>query len=135
MQSNLDVAHELYEAFASSDAERLLSLLHPEFEGVVTAGLPNDFGGTYHGPGAMLTECWARVAQVLDVRPVPNELLEVTDGSIVVLGRYMGSSRDSGERPLDAVFAHILSFRDGSIAKLIQITDSRLWAEALQPIG
>jgi hypothetical protein len=81
MQSNLDVAHQLYASFAKPHAETLLSLLHPEFEGVVTAGLPNDFGGTYQGPEAMLTECWARVFEVLDVRPVPSELLEVARSS------------------------------------------------------
>jgi ketosteroid isomerase-like protein len=135
MQPNLDVAHQLYEAFAKPDAEKLLSLLHPEFEGVVSTGLPNDFGGTYHGPEAMLAECWARVFQAFDVRPVASDFLEVSDGSVVVLGSYVGNARDGGEHPLDAAFAHVLGFRDGSIAKLIQITDSALWAEALQPIG
>jgi ketosteroid isomerase-like protein len=134
MPSNLERAGELYDAFAKADTQGLLALLHPRFEGVVSAGLPNDFGGTYHGPEAMLSECWARVFQAFDIRPVPAEFLEARDGSVVVLGNYMGHARESGNT-LDAAFAHILRFQDGAIAGLRQITDSRLWAEALEPSG
>jgi ketosteroid isomerase-like protein len=134
MPSNLERARELYDAFAKGDAQELLALLHPQFEGVVTAGLPKNFGGTYHGPEAMLTDCWARVFRALDVRPVPAEFLEVRDGSLVVLGSYVGKARDSGNT-LDAAFAHVLRFQDGAIVALRQITDSQLWGNALEPGG
>jgi ketosteroid isomerase-like protein len=131
MRANLDVAHEFYEALAETDPEKLLALLHPEFEGVVSAGLPNGFGGVYHGPEAMLAECWGRVYQALDVRPVPAEYLEVRDGSIVTVGSYVGHSRDESKHRLDAAFAHVLRFRDAKISRLVQITDSHLWVRAL----
>jgi hypothetical protein len=53
------------------------------------------------------------------------------------LGSYIGKPRDGAKQPLNAAFAHALtlSFRDGSVARLVQITDSALWAQALEPVG
>jgi ketosteroid isomerase-like protein len=126
----LDTAERLYEAFAAHDAERLVALLHPDFRGEVTAGLPHDLGGVYEGPESMLRDCWARVFRVLDTRPVPDELVATEDGRVIALGRYRGRGRDSG-RPHDAAFVHVLRFRDGRVVELRQITDSRRWAGAL----
>ena len=131
MKSILDVARELYEAFARADAEALLELLHPDFQGEVTAGLPRGFGGTYEGPKAQLADCWARVAAVLDARPEPTELLLAERGTVVALGSYVGRARETGKQ-LDAAFAHILRFRHGKIIALRQITDSQRWVEALE---
>lgn len=132
MKSNLDLARSLYEAFASSDAEALLKLLHPDFEGEVTAGLPRGFGGTYKGPQAQFADCWARVAEVLDVRPQPTEFLATEGGDIVVLGSYIGCARFTGKQ-LEAAFVHVLGFHEGRIVALRQITDSQRWVEALTP--
>jgi ketosteroid isomerase-like protein len=132
MKSNLELAREFYEALARSDAEALLELLHPDFEGEVTAGLPRGFGGTYQGPQAQLADCWARVAAVLDARPEPSELLIAERGTIVALGSYIGRARETGKH-LDAAFAHVLRFRNGRMVSLRQITDSQRWVEALEP--
>jgi ketosteroid isomerase-like protein len=78
----------------------------------------------------MLRECWGPVFAALDTRPVPDELIPTVDGRIVVLGRYRGAARESG-REHDAVFAHVLSFRDGKVSALTQITDSQRWHDAL----
>ena len=124
------LAERLYEAFDADDAATLRELLHPRFVGEVTPGLPRDWGGTYEGPETMLRECWARVFAELDARPVPEELIATGDGRLLVVGSYRGRARASG-RLLDARFAHLLSFADGRIARLVQITDSARWHEAL----
>jgi ketosteroid isomerase-like protein len=46
------------------------------------------------------------------------------------VGRYQGHSRSTG-RIHDAAFAHILQFRAQRICKLIQITDSVRWHDAI----
>jgi uncharacterized protein len=130
MTEVLDTARRLYDAFAAHDAERLVALLHPDFRGEVTAGLPHDLGGVYEGPEAMLRDCWARALGVLDTGPVPDELVETRDSGVVALGRYRGHGCESG-RPHDAAFVHVLRFREGRVLRLLQITDSRRWAEAL----
>lgn len=130
--SNREIAEELYGAFEARDPGRLAALLHETFHGEVTPGLPRDWGGTYVGAEAMLRECWAQVFSELDTRPVPAEMIEAADGRIVVIGHYRGSGRKSGN-PHEAVFAHVLSFEDGRIRALQQITDSQRWHEALGP--
>jgi ketosteroid isomerase-like protein len=132
MSAHLDLAHRLYDAFRRSDPEGLLACLHPDFQGTVTAGLPDDLGGRYQGPESMLRDCWARVARRLDVRPVPERFLLADDDRVVVLGSYRGTAR-GGPRELDAAFAHVLHVRDGLIDELVQVTDSVLWARALEP--
>jgi 2-(1,2-epoxy-1,2-dihydrophenyl)acetyl-CoA isomerase len=48
----------------------------------------------------------------------------------VVTGRYRGRARVGGGE-LDAEFAHFLTFADGRIACLVQLTDTAQWASAL----
>jgi uncharacterized protein len=127
---NMRTARQLYDAFNSQDARTLLAVLAPGFRGVVSDGMPDGLGGSYHGPEAMLHDCWARVFVLLDVRPVPDEYLPAGSDRIVVIGHYLGIARSSG-RPLSAAFAHILRFANGLVTELVQITDTQRWHEAL----
>jgi uncharacterized protein len=45
---------------------------------------------------------------------------------VVAVGHYRGTVRASG-RPVEASFAHVLTIRDGRIARLDQITDTGSW--------
>ncbi len=122
----------LYRAFSAGDGPALLELLHPEFVGQVTAGLPNDWGGVYRGPKQMLAECWGAVFSILATRPVPEEMVPTVDGRMVVLGHYRGQARASG-RVHEAAFVHVLGFADdGRISRLTQVTDSARWHQALK---
>jgi 2-(1,2-epoxy-1,2-dihydrophenyl)acetyl-CoA isomerase len=47
----------------------------------------------------------------------------------MVTGRYAGTARSGGV--LDAEFVHFLTFTDGQISGLVQLTDSARWASAL----
>jgi 2-(1,2-epoxy-1,2-dihydrophenyl)acetyl-CoA isomerase len=129
MPTTLDLARELYDAFAHADGQRLVALLHSDFHGHVSEGMPAGVGGTYVGATAMLREVWMPLAQRFAVRPVPERFLTCDGGDIVVLGHYEGQPPGSG-RPLSAVFAHVLTFRDDRIAELLQITDTQRWVEA-----
>lgn len=129
MASNVELAQYLYGAFERADTERLLELLHPEFIGHVSEGMPDDVGGTHGGPQNMLTEVWAPLARRFGVRPVPEQLYACTDGTVIVIGSYLGEP-PRADRPLNAAFAHVLAFRDDRIVELRQITDTHRWAEA-----
>lgn len=134
-RSNVEAARRLYAAFEAADAPALLEALDPGFRGVVAQGMPAGLGGTYEGAERMLRDCWGRVFQLLDTRPVPEEYLEVAgDERVVVLGRYSGRARASGLAH-EASFAHVLRFREGRVAELVQITDTSRWHEALGPAG
>jgi ketosteroid isomerase-like protein len=129
MPTTLDLAKELYDAFADADGKRLVALLHNDFRGHVSEGMPLGVGGTHAGPTAMLREVWIPVAQCFAARPVPERFLTCGDGEIVVLGHYEGQPAGPGS-PLSAAFAHVLTFRGDRIAELIQITDTQRWVNA-----
>lgn len=123
------LATELYAALAQGDGERIGALLHPEFRGRTTEGLPLDLGGVYRGPDAMRREFWGRIGQNFVAKADPSEFALLDDGRLLVSGRYTGTARDGGA--LDAEFVHLLSFTDGRIAGLVQLTDSARWQRAL----
>ena len=53
---------------------------------------------------------------------------------MVVLGRYEGTARGTG-RPLSAAFARVLRIADGRVCKLVQITHTARWNDALGASG
>lgn len=129
MPTNLELARDLYDAFARADAAGLVALLHPQFVGHVSDGLPGGFGGTHRGPEMMLAEAWAPVFRRFAVRPVPDRLIACEDGEVIAIGSYVGDP-PGAEQALRAAFAHVLAFREGRIAELRQITDTQIWSEA-----
>jgi 2-(1,2-epoxy-1,2-dihydrophenyl)acetyl-CoA isomerase len=124
------LARTLYEALAGGDADTLAGLLHPDFVGETTEGLPFALGGRHEGPEAMTRDFWWSVGRHYRARAEPEQMLALADGGLLVLGRYTGSARDGGA-PLDAAFAHVLHFVDDRIVGLAQYTDSARWAGAL----
>jgi ketosteroid isomerase-like protein len=129
MTSNADVARNLYEAFERADPELLLGLLHPDFVGHVSEGMPGALGGTHVGPVAMLADVWAPIWRRFRARPVPERFLSCADGTVVVTGTYVGQSPDT-TRALTAAFAHVLALREGLVCEMRQVTDTQRWAQA-----
>ncbi|MBF6149555.1 enoyl-CoA hydratase/isomerase family protein [Nocardia nova] len=125
-------AAELYDALATGDRERLDALLHPRFEGRTTEGMPFELGGVYHGPDAMRRDFWGQIAKHYTARAIPERFSWLDDGRLAVIGRYTGHAR-TGHGVLEADFIHILSFQQGRISGLVQLTDSERWRQALTP--
>jgi 2-(1,2-epoxy-1,2-dihydrophenyl)acetyl-CoA isomerase len=124
------LAKRLYRALATGDRDELDELLHPGFVGRTTEGLPLGLGGHYQGPDAMRREFWGRIGASFVARAEPVEFGSLDDGRLLVRGRYRGRTRD-GVAALDAEFVHLLSFADGRIRELVQLTDSARWREVL----
>jgi ketosteroid isomerase-like protein len=120
-------AQRLYEAFAARDGEALLAAMTEDFVGTVSRGMPLGVGGRHDGRDAMLRDVWAQVFVAYDMAVEPDRYLVCTPEEVVVLGSYRGTERATGER-VDARFAHVLTLRDGQVATLEQITDTRSWA-------
>ena len=126
---HLAAARDLYAAFAARDAVALLDVLHPEFVGYASAGMPLRVGGRHDGPKAMLAEVWGPVFAAYDAVPEADELLVCDDGRVVAVGAYRGTERGTGAA-MEATFAHLLRFRNGKISELVQITDTASWPVA-----
>ena len=131
LDTNVSTAQQLYRALAAGDREALSMLLHPEFVGHVTDGLPLNMGGRHDGPEAMRRDVWWTIGRHYKVEVQPDEFRHLDDGRLFVAGHYRGEGRTSGRR-LDAAFIHLIAFAaDGRIASLQQLTDSAAWVQAL----
>jgi ketosteroid isomerase-like protein len=126
MSEQAKAAQRLYDALAARDPAAVLDALHEDFVGDVSAGMPLDVGGRHAGPQAMLEHVWVPVFAHYDMSVEPDELLPSGDDRLVAVGRYRGVERASGRR-VDAAFAHVFTLRDGRIAALRQVTDTRRW--------
>jgi 2-(1,2-epoxy-1,2-dihydrophenyl)acetyl-CoA isomerase len=124
-------AQDLYRALAAGDRDALSKLLHPDFVGYATDGLPLGMGGRHDGPEAMRRDLWWTIGRHYKVEAQPEEFRLLDDGRLFVAGHYRGEGRASGRR-LDAAFIHLIAFAgDGRIVSLHQLTDSAAWVQAL----
>lgn len=124
-------AQQLYRALAAGDREGLGLLLHPEFVGHATEGLPMDMGGEHIGAEAMQKGLWWQIGRHYEVEAQVDEFRALDDGRLFVAGHYRGEGRATGRR-LDAAFIHVIAFStDGRISALDQLTDTAAWVEAL----
>jgi 2-(1,2-epoxy-1,2-dihydrophenyl)acetyl-CoA isomerase len=129
--TKVSIAQQLYRALAAGDRAALSTLLHPDFVGHATDGLPLDMGGRHDGPEAMQRDLWWTIGRHYKVEAQPEDFGVLDDGRLFVAGHYRGEGRASGRR-LDAAFIHLIGFAaDGRIASLRQLTDSAAWVHAL----
>ena len=129
--TNVSAAQRLYRALAAGDRDALSTLLHPDFVGHATDGLPLGMGGRHDGPEAMRRDLWWTIGRHYKVEVQPEEFGVLDDGRLFVAGHYRGEGRASGRR-LDAAFIHLIAFAaDGRIMSLQQLTDSAAWVQAL----
>jgi ketosteroid isomerase-like protein len=116
----------VYTALAAGDRPALMSLLHPDFEATFTDGLPFGIGGAHHGAEATIRDGWWTIGRNFAIRAKPAEWIHCADGRLLVLGRYIGHARKTGNL-VDASFAHLWTATDGRLTAIRQITDSARW--------
>src|ERR1700676_722768 len=105
-------AQKFYRALAAGERDTLGTLLHPEFIGHATEGLPLDMGGEHIGPQNMQQNLWWRIGRHYKAEAQVDEFRMLDDGRLFVAGRYRGEGRTSGNR-LDAAFIHLIGFSAG----------------------
>src|SRR5215211_5318935 len=128
-ETKLSAAQQLYRALAAADRQALGQLLHPDFIGHATEGLPLDMGGEHIGPEDMQRNLWWRIGRHYRVEAQAEDFRVLDDGRLFVAGHYRGEARASGNK-LDAAFIHVIGFADdGRITSLNQLTDSAAWVE------
>ena len=121
----------LYPALAKGDREMVARLVDPDFEGTLTAGLPAGVGGVHRGREDMIENGWWALGRLFRMRAEPCQWMVCPDGRLLVVGRYIGSGRESGA-PLDAAFVHLWSAEAGRLTAVWQLTDSVRFVEALE---
>jgi 2-(1,2-epoxy-1,2-dihydrophenyl)acetyl-CoA isomerase len=123
----------LYPALTKGDKATIRRIVADEFEGTLTEGLPLGTGGLHHGREAMIDNAWWTLGRAFHIRPEPSLWMPCPDGRLLVLGRYVGSARETGA-PLDAAFVHLWSAAGGRLTAVWQLTDSALFVRALESI-
>src|SRR5438034_4534255 len=132
-RSREEIARAFYAALATGDRNQLDALLHPEFTGRTAEGMPFGIGGDHDSPAAMRRNGWGAIASHFAARANPVRFLDLTDGRLLVAGRYLGRGKQGGA-PLDAAFAHLIAIDQDRIKSLEQFTDTARWHDAAGPL-
>src|SRR6516162_2818190 len=125
LDTKVSTAQRLYAALAAGDRQALSTLLHPDFVGHATEGLPLGMGGRHDGPEAMRRDLWWTIGRHYKVEAQPEDFRLLDDGRLSVAGHYRGEGRKSGRR-LDAAFIHLIAFADDAELQTIEysVTDA-----------
>jgi ketosteroid isomerase-like protein len=124
------LVERVYPALAGGDRDTLLEVLHPDFEGNFSPGLPAPIGGPHAGALACINEGWWAIGAVWAIRAQPERWLEIGADQLLVLGTYTGKARRTG-RAVVAPFAHVWAADGDRLRSLHQYTDTLLWCAAL----
>lgn len=127
--TNVDSVKQVYQAFAENDIFRVLGFLNSEIDWTEAEGFP--YGGTYHGPKAVLEGVFMRLgAEWNGFAAVPDEFIDGGD-TVVALGKYSGTYKATG-KSFAANFAHVWKIQDGKAVRFVQYVDTLLIHRALQ---
>jgi len=126
--SNLDKIKAVYDALAKGDIPTVLATLSADIEWTEAEGFP--YGGTYHGPKAVLEGVFMRLgSEWIGFAAVPHDFVDGGD-TIVALGQYSGTYKKTN-KSLRADFAHVWNLRDGKAVRFVQYVDTLLVQRAL----
>ncbi len=118
----------LYAAFAAGDVPAVLGTLSADIAWTEAEGFP--YGGTYHGPTAVLNGVFLRLATEWDgFAAVPGEFIDAGD-TVVALGLYSGTCKATG-KAFRAHFAHVWKMRNGQAYQFTQYADTLKVHEAM----
>ena len=127
--NNLSSIKAVYKAFATGDIPTVLGTLSSDIAWTEAEGFP--YGGTYHGPRAVLEGVFMRLGSEWDgFAAIPDEFIDGGD-TVVVLGKYSGKYKATG-KSMHVNFAHVWKMQDGKAAQFIQYVDTLLVHQALQ---
>ncbi len=129
MSANVKTVKEIYNGDPEQMTRCLQSALAPEFEWTEAAGFP--YAGTYRSMYEVAKNVFIRLATEWEnYRAVPENFYDAGD-TIIVTGRYLGTYKKS-KGVMNAVFAHIWTFKDGKIVKYVQNVDTKKVWDAIE---
>jgi 2-(1,2-epoxy-1,2-dihydrophenyl)acetyl-CoA isomerase len=129
-----DLVGALYPALASGARESITRLVAPDFVATITAGLPAGIGGVHPSRDDMVDRGWWEMGRLFKIHVEPEQWMDLADGRLLVIGRYVGAGRRTGV-PFDAAFVHLFSAVDGQLTALWHLTDSAQFVSALGDSG
>jgi ketosteroid isomerase-like protein len=128
--SRLETVKELYAAFGRGDIGAILVLLAADVEWSEPAHPFNPAGGTRHGHAGFLE--WVRIGQAAEqiLALEPRQFL-YNDTSVAVVGHSECLAKATGRR-YETDFVHLITFRNGRIARFQEFFDTYTAGEAFR---
>ena len=123
VMTNRELISSLYDAFGRGDAGTVLGAMHPEIDWNEAEGSPYADQNPYSSPQRVGEGVFGRLLTDFDGFSVVPEQMVSEGNTVVALGRYTGTHKESG-RPLDAQFAHVWTVEDGQVTAFQQYTDT-----------
>jgi hypothetical protein len=111
---DVDVVRGVYEAVGRGDLDRAVAAFDEEIEWIEPEGGP--FGGTYHGPDAVVENVFAGVGDEWDEFVVEPDRFVADGGTVVALVTHRGTHAETGET-LEAPIADVWDLEDGRITR------------------
>jgi ketosteroid isomerase-like protein len=131
MMSNVQLAKDMYAAFARGDIPAVLAGLDPQIQWRQAEGHPyQPDGAAWVGPQAVLEKLFMRLGTEWEGFTVTVRALHDAGEHVVMEGRYTATCKASG-RSLDAQVCHVLRFRDGKLVSFQQYVDTGRWQAAM----
>ena len=119
-----------YDALGRGDVPALLSLLDPQVEWTEAERFPY-YGGTWHGPQAVLDNLLVPLSGDWDGFSAKAHEFIAGGDRVVCLGTYSGTFKKTG-RSFLATFAHVWTVRGDKLVRFDMHADTAKVLEAMQ---
>lgn len=127
---NVSLVKGIYAAFGSGDVPAVVAAMSPEIVWNEAENFPYADGNPYVGAEAILGGVFARIASEWDGFHVePEQFLDAGD-TVVMTGRYLGTSRGTGQA-MNPQVAHIWTVAGGKVVRFQQLVDTLAVARAM----
>jgi uncharacterized protein len=130
MTTPVDIVRRFYDALGRGDVPAVLSLLDAQVEWTEAERFPY-YGGTWHGPEAVLDNLLVPLSSDWDGFSAKAHEFIAEGDRVVSLGTYSGTSKKTG-RSFSAAFAHVWTVRGNKLARFDMHTDTAKVLEALK---
>ncbi|USN99230.1 MAG: nuclear transport factor 2 family protein [Phycisphaeraceae bacterium] len=122
-QANVNLVRGLYDAFAAGDVPAVLGRMSQDIIWNEAENFPYADGNPYVGPEAVLNGVFARCVAEWDGFGVEIEEFLDAGETVVALGRYVGTYRETG-RPQRTQVVHVWRIADGKVIGFQQYADT-----------
>ena len=130
MTTPVDTVRRFYDALGRGDVPAVLALLDPQVEWTEAERFPY-YGGTWHGPQAVLDNLLVPLSRDWDGFSARAHEFIAEGDRVVSLGTYSGVFKKTG-RSLSAAFAHVWRISGNKLARFDMHTDTVKVLEAMQ---